>query len=227
MSLAALIEKQDTFTLVRDRIAEILKLESINQMNLAREANLDPTDWDLRVYTEQSNPFEDWMNIDPNVTQPDLRPRVNVWFDNDNILQNASDVVEQQQYEAYFNIDCYGAAVSADDHFGGGHIAGDRAAALASQRAMMLCRNIIMAAENIRLGMTGLVGSRLPHQRETFQLQFDGEMAIKVAGSRIQLIVRLVEFAPQVAYDTLDFISVDVLRAETGEILVEADFDYS
>ena len=45
---------------------------------LATAGGKDPADWKLRIFTERSNPWEEWLNIDADT---DTSPVVNVWFD--------------------------------------------------------------------------------------------------------------------------------------------------
>ena len=136
-----LIDKQDSFEVIRDQIAAILATETASQMALATAATKDPQDWKMRIFTERSNPWEQWLN-----EQTDKSPIVNVWYDNSNFDPSASNIVERQGTDAIFNIDCYGYGVSSDDG-ATGHNPGDKEAALAVQKALRLVRNILMAAE--------------------------------------------------------------------------------
>jgi hypothetical protein len=220
MTIPALIDKQDTFEIVRDQIAAILMTEVASQMQLATDAAKDPADWKLRIFTERSNPWEQWLN-----EQNDKSPIVNVWYDNSNFSQNKSNALERQASETVYNIDCYGYGVSRDDG-ATGHIPGDRDAALEVQKALRLTRNILMAAEYTYLGLRGLVWQRWPQSVTVFQPQLDGRQAQQIVGARLALRVVFNEFSPQVEAQTLELLSVDVLRAEDGEIVLETDYEY-
>ncbi len=216
-----LIVEQDNFELVRDQIAAILVSETKSQQALAVQATKDPALWRLRVFAERSNPWEQFLNA-----PADKSPLVNVWYDNSGFAEGSSNVSERQKAEAIFNIDCYGYANSSDNA-GGGHNPGDKEAALEVQRAIRLVRKILMAAEYTYLGMRGLVWQRWPQSINIFQPQ-QGENAIQnVVAARIALRVGFNEFAPQVTPETLDFLSIDVRRTEDGEVVLEADYDYS
>jgi hypothetical protein len=219
--IQTLIDKQDNFEIVRDQIAAILVLEVASQMSLASAAAKDPNDWKLRVFTERSNPWEQWLN-----DQTDLSPIVNVWFDNENFDPKASNISERQKTDGVFNIDCYGYGMSSDN-VAGGHIPGDRGAAFAAQKAIKLVRNILMASEYTYLGMRGLVWSRWPQSITSFQPQLGDRPVQNIVGARIAFSVGFNEFSPQYVPETLELLSVGVKRVEDGEIVLEADYDYT
>jgi len=219
--IPALINKRDNFEVIRDEIAAILVLESANQQELAAaDPSKDSNDWKLRVFTERSNPWEQFLN-----KQDDKSPLVNVWYDNSNFDPTASNAVERQKSETVFNIDCYGYGVSSDVP-AGGHKAGDQEAALTVQRAVKLVRNILMAGEYTYLGLRGTVWSRWPQSITVFQPEIEGRQIQQVVGARLALRVEFNEFSPQVQAVELELVSVDVKRAEDGEIVAEADYEY-
>ena len=213
-----LVDKQDGFEIVRDQIAAILKLESENQMDLARKANKDDAPWDLQVFLERSNPFEKWLN---NRDEPE--PIVNVWYDNGSFPEGKGGVVEKQEHVAIFNIDCYGLGVSEAD--GAGHKPGDREAALETQRAVRLVRNMLMAAINTYLQLRGTVGQRWIQSITVFQPQIEGRTVQHVVGARIALRVRLEELSPQVTPVELETLAVEVKRTEDGEVVLNAQYN--
>lgn len=218
--IQTLIDKQDNFEIIRDQIAAILKLESTNQQALAVLAGKDPDDWKLRVFTERSNPWEQFL------TKPtDRSPLVNIMFDNSTFDPKASNIVERQKSETVYNIDCYGFAVCTDEPTGG-HKPGDRESAFETQRAVRLVRNILMASENTYLQLRGTVWTRWPQAITSFQPQIDGRQAQQVVGARIALRVGFNEFSPQYVAETLELLTVDVKRLEDGQIVVEADYEY-
>src|SRR4051812_33216829 len=118
-ALNQLIDKVDVVELVRDRIAEILLVESARQQELARADGKDPDLWRLQVYTEASDPWEVWLGDSSGKTQVDRAPIVNVWWNNSDDDEHASNTVERQKVTATYHVDCYGYAVSretADGH---------------------------------------------------------------------------------------------------------------
>lgn len=219
--IPSLIDKQDNFEIIRDQIAAILKVESTGQQALAVTAAKDPDLWKLRVFTERSDPWEQWLN-----NQDDASPIINVWFDNMTPDPRASNVMERQKVDGVFNIDCYGLGISADIP-AGGHIPGDQEAALESQRAFRLVRNILMAGPYTYLGLRGLVWTKMPQAGTSFQPQLDVRSAQRVLATRLALRVGFSEFAPQFEAEVLELISVQVRRTEDGEIVLEADFDFT
>lgn len=219
--IQTLIDKQDTFEIVRDKIAVILANESANQVALATAASKpNPDDWKLRVFMERTNPWEQFEN-----NPADVSPLINVWYDNSSFDLSASNVMERQKSEGIFNIDCYGYGKSKDDG-GTGHEPGDRAAAIEVQKAMRFVRNILMAAEYTYLDLRGIVSSRSFRTLTVFQPQLEGINVQHVIGARLACQAVYNEFSPQYEGDTLELVSVDVLRAENGEILAEADYVY-
>lgn len=218
MTIETLIDKFDNSEIIRDQIAAILVTEVAAQKALASAAGKDPALWDLRVYTERSNPWERFLN-DPTATTP----VVNVWFDNSGFDQAGSTVVERQKTTATYNIDCYGFGVSKSAP--GGHAPGDREAAFEAQRALRLVRNILMAAQYTYLGLRGVVWQRWPQAITSFQPQIDAQQVQQVVAGRLAFRVTFNELSPQVVPQILELVSVDVIRAEDGEIVLEADYN--
>ena len=221
MTIAALIDKQDTFEIVRDQIGAILALEVASQMALATAAVRDPDDWKLRVFSERSNPWEQFLN-----DQSDGSPIVNVWVDNSNFDPKVSTVVERQKSETVYNVDCYGYGQSADNP-AGGHTPGDREAAFEAHRALRLVRNILMAAEYTYLGLRGVVFRRWTQAITVFQPQQDASQVQQIVGARLVFRVEFNEFSPQIPLETLELLSADVNRTEDGQLIAEADYDYT
>jgi len=209
------IDQRDSFEIVRDQIASVLKLELENQ------ALLQEGQWQPRVFVERSNPWGDYLET----TERFLPPIVNVWFESATYEGAASNIVERQRSEGSFNVDCYGFGVSVDDgNTVGGHLPGDVAAVLEAQKTARFCRKILMAGAYTYLGLRGLVGKRWPQSLTAFQPQIDNRQAQRVAAVRLALSVHFNEFSPQVRGDVVELIGVEVYRAETGELLVRADY---
>lgn len=219
--ITTLINKQDTFEIIRDQIAAILAIEVSNQMILAKAADLEPLDWKMRIFTERSNPWEQFLN-----NQDDKSPLVNVWYDNSNFDQKKGNTVERQNSESIFNIDVYGLGISKDE-IQGGHSPGDKAAALEAHRGLRLVRNILMAGPYTYLALRGTVWQRWPQSVQVFQPSSESRTVEQVVGARLALRVSFSEFSPQVVAQTLDLLTVNINRAEDGELLVSANYDYT
>ena len=217
---------QDNFEIIRDQIAIILANEVVSQMALAAAATnptKDPDDWKLRIFTERANPWEQFLNPDePNF---DPSPIVDVWYDTTVFDQSSSNIVQRQKGEGTFNIDCYGYGRSEDDG-GTGHIPGDEKASKEAQRGIRLVRNIMMAADYTYLGLRGVVWQRWPQAITVFRPQLDARNVQNVVGARLALRVQYNEFSPQPVGTELEIVAVDVQRAEDGEIIAQAQYNY-
>lgn len=214
-----LIDKQDTFEIVRDQIAAILATESANQVILAA-GEPDPSDWAFDVFTERSNPFDRFLEAEKAV---DKTPIVHVWYETSTFDRGASDVVKTQKADGSFNIDIYGYG---ETHFTDTtQTPGDKEAILETQRVVRLIRNILMAAEYTYLGLRGVVWGKWINSVQMFQPEIDGQTVQKISGARIRLDVQFSETSPQIAGVDLDLISACVKRTEDGMIIVEADYD--
>ncbi len=218
--IPSLIDKQDSFEIVRDKIAAILLNESASQQALAIAAAKNPDLWKLRVFLERSNPWEIWLNDDS-----DKSPIVNIWYDSSQFDKSSSNVVERQSTTTVYNIDIYGYGVSSATL--DGHNPGDKLAVLESHRGTRLVRNIIMSGIYTYLDLRGLVWSRFLRNVTTFQAQQEINSVQHVVASRIALEVVFNEFAPQYEPQILEELHVDVCRKETGELYIEALYDYT
>jgi hypothetical protein len=219
MTIDTLINKVDSFELVRDEIAAILATETASQQAMAIGEGFDPALWALKVYVERSNPWEAYLT-----DAPDLTPLVNVWFDSAGFDMAAGNVVDRQGVAGTFNVDVYGAAVSSEN--GAGHIAGDEAAARTMQRGVKLCRNILMAATYTYLNLRGIVGRRWIDSVNTFQPQFAERPVVHVVAARLSVAVTYNETSPQVTPEVLELLAADITRADDGMLLSSVQFDY-
>jgi hypothetical protein len=223
--ITTLIDRLDSFEVVRDQIAAILLIEQLGQQSLAIAAGKDPDLWKLRIFTERSNPWDEWPDADERQVAGaiDFTPLVNVSFDNDTFDKSRGNPVSQQQADGVFNVDVYGHGVSADDG-ASGHIPGDQAAALEAARGARLVRSILLSAAYVNLGLRPIVGNRWVGSRTSIQPARGDRPVQHVMAQRIALQVSYLEFAPQWDGVPLEFVSTSFKRAETGEIFIAADF---
>ncbi len=222
LPIGQLIDKQDGFEVVRDKIVEILAINAAEQETLAVSAAKDPDLFTFRVFEERSNPFEEWLNSPADTTA--RRPIVNVMYDAASFDQSGSDTVERQKCVATYHIDCYGYAVTAND-VAGGHIPGDKAAILNVQRCARLVRNILMAGHYTYLDLRGTVWQRWMQSATMFQPSIDGRTVQNVVACRLSFSVTFNELSPQVTGEPLEIVGWTLTQAETGEILAEAEID--
>jgi len=220
--ITTLIDKLDNFEAIRDQIAAILVIESANQVVLAAAKPI-PNAWALRVYTERTIAFEQWLN-DPS-DDDKLIPIINVWFDTAGVDPDASNVVGRQKYSGTFNIDCYAYGEAESD--GAGFTAGDQNAALNAQRAARLVRNILKASSNIYLQLRNLVWSTRVKSITQFQPELNGSAAQNIMAIRIAFDVDYSEFSPQFEPETLENIFIEVKRDTDGKVLVDLDIDFT
>lgn len=214
---------RDNFRVILDQIGAILKVESEGQQALAAAAHRNPRDWAIRVYTERSNPWDEFPQPEGCEDHLDPVPIVNVSLDNMSYDGMASNAVSRQRCTGTYHIDCYGFGVSADVPVGG-HSPGDWLAADAAQRALQIVRNIIMSSYYTYLGMRGVVGKRWPQSVTMFQPQIDNRVVEHVVAVRMSLAVEFNEFSPQYQGEPLELLSTEVRRSSTGELLFGADF---
>ena len=218
MTIDTLIDKQDTFEIVRDQIAAILVTEIANQQVLATNAGKDPNLWKLRIFSERYRPWEQFLN-----TVTDSSPLINVWVDNMSYDKSTSDPVERQKSECTYNIDCYAYGLSSNN-VSGGHNPGDKVSSFDLHRSIKLVRNILMASENTYLQLRGTVWSRWIDSINIFQPDIDAENVQNIIAGRIAFSVVFNEFSPQVTPATLDLLDVKINRKETGELYLEAQY---
>lgn len=224
----SLLENKDSFELVRDQIAIILKCNVEEQMTLATAGGKDPELWNLRIFTERSNPFEEFLNV---VDGDPTTPIVNIWYDSQNFDRRKGNVNRQQQCDTIFNVDIYGYGIATAD--GAGHQPGDKTSALEAQRASRLVRQILMADINTYLHLprgndrteTGFFAGRWVETIQSFQPEIDERPVQNVQGIRISFNTSFLEFSPQYVNETLEEIGLTVFRSETGEIYFQKDFD--
>lgn len=213
-----LIDKQDSFEIIRDQIAAILVQEVAHQKELAIAADKDPALWGLRVFTERSNPSEIFR-------EGDLTPIVNVWYGGTEFDYQASDTVESQKGIGTFNIDVYAAGESFETSEG--HECSDEVAAKNSQRAIRLVRNILMSNAATYLGLRGRVWSRRVESITPYQPDASDDMTQQIVGARVAFRVVFSEVSPQAETVPLELLSVKMKRKETGEIILNLEYEYN
>lgn len=232
--LQSLIDTPDNIEIIRDQIAFLLLAEVENQKSLATAAAKDPTLWDLEIYLERHNPWEKWQNSNDPSESENRIPLVNISVDSDSNIDSASNSVSRKYTPTRYNIDCYAQGRSKDS--AGGHTPGDMDAAFESQRAMRLVRRILMAGQNNNLQLTyaaengkalNLVGKRNVLSRTCYQPQQGDQNVFNLFASRIVFEVSYNEFAQEYEGLELELLSSKMFRKEDGQVLLEADFDYT
>ena len=213
--IGKLIDKYDTFEIVRDKIAAILLLETADQVRMAVNAGKDPEGWDLRVFAERSNAWEEFRDGTESPT-----PIVNITYDNSEMDGTSGSTVESQKYTATYNLDCFAMGISA------GEQVGDQDASLRIHRVVRLVRNILMAGVYTRLDLKGIVWDRRVPSITVFRPDAADDMAQNIIGARLVFRVIFTEQSPQVESVPLEIIGVGLERAETGEVLINLEYQY-
>lgn len=217
--ITELIDKQDTFEVVRDRIAQILADETESQQKLAISSGKDPDQWKFKVYTERTQPWEEWLRGGSDL---DPTPRVNVSYESSSFPARTGNVVERQKSDSNYNIDIL--TYSESEASGAGHIPADAKAALEAQRITRLVRNIIMASPYIYLKLRGTVWGRWPMSITAYQPTTDGSAVQNVQACRLQLEVAFNELSPQLTGEVVEEIGITINRAEDGSVLAQAEY---
>jgi hypothetical protein len=221
-----LIDKADTFELVRDRVASILAAETQFQQQKAAAIGKDPEPWKFRVYSERSNPWE-------NLFGDDRTPVVNVMYSrSDEAPENPNKSPWTGMRSTYY-IDCYCYAESYQTS--DGHRSGDELSARLAHNTAKLIRNLLMHPSYAYLlyqprpnsMMDVAVGRRSISHIEAFQ-PMSGNMAVeKVIAAHMTLEVDHNETVPIQEYDTLEEINVKFYCQSDGEVTAELNYDAS
>ncbi len=220
-----LIDKDDNRSLVRDQIAAILKVESTQQRALAVAASKDPELWRLRVYSEKSDP---WAAFSDSAKSP----IVNVSVENSDFDKAGSDPVHHQKSTSTYHIDCYGFGITEGNDTG--HSAADKNAISEAERAVKLCRNILMSSYYTYLGFPQgaflppgqkqVVWSRWPTGITSFSPSQTDRPVARVAVVQLNLEVTYSEFSPQYVAQPLEILALALTKTDDGEWL-EAEWN--
>ena len=218
----ALIDKQDSYEIIRDQVAQILANEVVNQKALAVADSQDPAGWDFKVFTEKTNPFELIESVKAKLGGD--AEIVNVWLDSVT-FGGSGDTVNRQQPDTVIQIDCVSSKNAADNAAGGITTQADVRASLDSERIGRLVRNILMAATYKNLSLQSIVFSRWISRMQKMQPDRDDQPAENTMAFRVTLSVKHFEFSPQVTPGDLDEILIDIERGEEGEVLADLTID--
>lgn len=217
-----LIDKDDNFELIRDKIAEILAVEQAAQVALAVAAAKDPTPWQFNVYQERINPWEAFRD-----GSGDLTPIVNIWYDSGAFDKASSNVSTRQKADpSRYNIDVYTYAKSTET--AGGHDPGDEAASKLCHHVFKLVRNILMHDKYKYLDMQrGLVWRRWFGNINAYQPQSGNQPMNRTAVIRSVFEVEHNEEIQLEDHETCEIVNVKMRHEPGGQIIAELDIDFS
>lgn len=206
--------------IIGDLLAKILLVESKNQRVLAVEESDDPSPYDIRVFRERTNPWDEFRLPGPQ-DEGDLRPIVNVWFDNRSTTKAASNPISRDKVTGVYQIDCYACGVSSETE--DGHDPGDLVAARIADETAELVRGILMAGTYMYLGTprreNQFVWGRHAETITMFQPQIDNRNLQNVHAGRIAFHVDFNEESLETVPETLEGVSVHINRLN-GEFLL-------
>jgi len=210
-----LIDKQDMFEKVRDRIAAILAAEIAIQQTKATAAGKDPEDWRIRTYSERANPWD-------NLRGSDQSPVANVWYSNGNFDPKKSNSSTRQLGVFRYNIDAYCTQVA--EQTTAGHSAGEELAARKVHRAARILRNIIMHDSWTYLGYQGLVWKREIASIDVFQPLSEKRPVENVIGCRLGLDVTFDETTDLADENILEVINITFQYEPDGMVIAELQY---
>lgn len=231
MPVETLIDKEDGFEQVRDRIALILAEETISQQALAVTAGKDPELWKLRVFRERYAAIEEFLNVTTAKIEAntfDESPVVDVRYNTSSFETASSNVVERQTANGVFYIDCYAVGIGSGNTTLNTQVPSDVNAALNLARCLRLVRNMLMGGRYTYLGFErgALVSRRWPRSIQTYAPEIDSRTGVTILGGRVELAVRFNELSPQEVPTTLEILSSMAFN-EDGQIIATAEFDYT
>lgn len=213
-----LITERDGFEVVRDRLPEILAMETAAQQAQATAQSLNPDDWKFKVYSERTTPWEMFLGATPDTT-----PVVNITYDGGTFDKGRSNLNVRQNTTSLFNVDCYGCDHARET--GGGHIPGDEAAAFEVHRIGRIIRRILMHPDYRNLGLeTTYCNTRWLRSREVFAPRNAGIPLNKVLGMRLQLEVNHNEEITLAEEPTLAGFNVKFRHEPDGEVIAELEY---
>lgn len=205
--------------IVRQFIADILKVELMGQAARAHASGLDARPYQVRVFEEADRPYDHWLNPQEGVGL-DPRPLVNVCCDSGSSLPGSS--IEVSQSRVQFNCDVYAFATSKASN--GGQELADTQAANLTLRAAGVVRNILMSSPFRYLKVDqfpetkGLVGSRTITSFETFSVASDQKLVTGLRGLRLVLSAHLNEKLTQKILADFNTLRVSVRNEINGEV---------
>lgn len=213
-----LVDGQDNFEAIRDKIGAILATETVAQVALATAAEKpNPDDWKFYVYLERTNPWEAFRD-----GEGDLTPIVNVWYDRGQYDAGRSNLSTRQGVTSRFNVDIYAYAPTIETEVG--HTPGDEGTAFLTHRIVRLVRNILMHDKYRWLEMRSIVEKRWLATQEVFQPASGDQPVQHVLAARLSFDVEHPETIDLNDENILEIINVKFYRGEDDKLLAELEY---
>lgn len=204
--LSTIINPEMAFTVIRQRIVDILEAELSNQFTLS----LDDPVYSINVYQEKSNP---WLS--------GQMPLVNVSYDSGITDVGSSSIARDQQGDHFYNLELYYQIPSYQD--GDDINYGDVESKLVLQKGVSIIYQIIGADMNARLQFparvagkaAAFVGGRQFTEMVALQPAYGDHTVEDIAAFRLRLKVRHTELMPQIQGLELQGIDTTISRCDT------------
>jgi hypothetical protein len=175
-----LLSDKDNAELIRDQIAAILKLELLNQKEIADNTpDIDKKEFDIKVYLENSRP---WALLGENGENNPF-PLVNVCLQETTEDQKPG-ANNQTKYNGSFFIDCYGCGNYQPEN-SKDYVPDDFLSAIRAWNTARITRNILMSGFYTYLGMQGVVRRRRIAKITTVVPQGLQDSAVSITACRI------------------------------------------
>lgn len=201
------ISEQTTAETIRDRIAEILKLNLVEQKELADPENKKL--FKVPVFVEAARPWEQLREANDSAL-------INVSFNNDTIEASRSSSISTRAYRGTFYIDCIASAKGRSQE------RGDQRASFSVQRLAGIVTAIMASPLYTYLEMRGVVHNRTIQSRD--MLTPSEKTAVEnIAACRVTIETLYNEYGAAQEKETIETISVTIL-SETGEVLTVAEY---
>lgn len=218
-----LINPQLTLCLVRDRIAEILVAERDSQKGKAQFAGQNPNLWDFRVFSQQRDPIDVFVETPPNGS-PAAIPIVNVAVSGENLSEKGSFRQLINPYNAEYYITAFGYGIAEDTV--DGHNTAEGVALACAERTIGLVRHILLSDpyrwlttstnDPLREHVRSRRNTRLSYE----QPSLDEGTTYFIQAITMNLIVDLDEVVREREATPLDAIRINVRRADNGELFL-------
>jgi hypothetical protein len=214
-----LIDKQDMYEVIRDKVALILANETISQQALAVSAGKDSTLWEYKVYTEKNDPFELVLDADSKINDGSI---INVWLDSASYPEGSIGA-KRQTGTAIINIDCVSGKTAIEE--AGITTTADERASLDSERIARLARNIMLSADYTYLELRGTVLKVWVSRITKLQPDRDDRPSQNVMATRVSLEVKFNDYGPEITPTDLEDIYIDIEKDDTGQVLASIQID--
>lgn len=225
MTIDILIDKKDSFELIRDNIAEILAEETISQQALAIAAGKNPELWKFKVFVERRDAWEMFYNNEIEC------PIVVIFFEKCKFSGKASASALYMSAVGQFPI--YVISAATGEKTSEGQKKADKSAIFNTQRIVRLVRNILYAQPAVNndpeadyqyLNLRGKVGSRRLSEVEMIDID-QKKQAIQISMAKMTLEVGYVESAIEKSSEIIEMIELETKINDENEMIFQFELE--